>query len=220
MKPNRVQDVILKGFQLYQGIKLVQDPTDLSRVLSLSDSLLANATPADLEKFASLIRWSPDAVEAVETRYRFEIPGVEQLLSLSPGSLGHALGEFCNTHNLDPKAVRPPEVHDDLTYLAAHLSESHDIWHVVTGFAPDLDGEAGVAAFSAAQYGSPFQFAIVAGGLLTGIQKTPELLGSRMDSIVKGWELGKTSTPILGVRWGDLWETPLVEIRKTYNITC
>lgn len=216
----KVEGMIFNGYQVYQGLRILRDRTRLDRVLALSDALLKRATQEDLDTLTQHIRWSPEAVAAIEERYRLEIPEVDQLLGFPENSLGREFGRFLQQNGINPAEVKPPEVSDDLTYLAAHLAETHDLWHLVTGFSVDLNGEAGVAAFAAAQYASPFQYAIIAGTLLTGVHKTPWDLGRRMDAITRGWTLGKKAYPLLGIRWDEMWELPLADVRRRLGIAC
>jgi ubiquinone biosynthesis protein Coq4 len=209
----RLRDRVLSGYQLYQGLRLIDDPYDLDRVLSISDTLLRYAKAEDVQKVMDGVRWSPDGVSAVEERYRLQVPDRRELLEKPKGSFGQAFGEFLETHGIDPRADRPPEVVDDLTYLAAHLSETHDIWHVVTGFPPTLDGEAGLAAFGAAQTGSPFQSAIVAGVMINALRDRPWEIGAVLEAISRGWDMGKRAKPFVGVRWERFWFTPLRDVR-------
>ena len=58
--------------------------------------------------------------------------------------------------NLDPKDILVPEnVGSDFDYVRAHLRETHDVWHPVTGFDTDVAGELGLQAFYLAQFQAP-----------------------------------------------------------------
>jgi ubiquinone biosynthesis protein Coq4 len=41
---------------------------------------------------------------------------------------------------------------------------------------------------------------------------------TRMDSIARGWAMGKRARQLLGVRWADLWELPLAEVRARLGV--
>jgi ubiquinone biosynthesis protein COQ4 len=213
---NSLETMLSKAYQLYQGVRILKSPEDLTPVLKLSNSLLNQATQSELAEFSDKIRWTPEAVAAIESRYRLVIPNLTELMMFPKGTLGHEFAQYLHYENIDPRDISTPPVDDDLSYVAAHLAETHDLWHLLTGFASDLDGEAGLAAFAAAQYGSPFQYSIVAGTLLIGLQRAPWALASRMTAITKGWQMGLNSYPLLGVRWGEDWETPLERLKARF----
>ena len=215
---NKMREQMVNGYQIYQGIRALANPYDLERILKLSETSLRFASPDDAQRAAEAVRWSEDGLAAVKDHYRMKWPTVDALEAMPPGSFGAAVAAFLRTHGIDPANLRTPDVVDDLTYLAAHLTETHDLWHVITGFPPTLTGEAGLAAFGVAQTGSPLQVAICAGALLNGLSDDRWGQGARLAAIAHGWEQGTAAAPLVGMRWDHYWETPLEALRSKLKI--
>jgi ubiquinone biosynthesis protein COQ4 len=202
---------------LHSSYAVIKDPNNLKEVLSLSEQLLELAQPEDIRKFAEEICRDPKAIAAIEERYRVEAD-LAKLAKCRKGSLGRSYIEHLEKNGITPESLTPPPVTDDLTYFAAHIRETHDIWHAVTGFATSVTGELGLAAFGAAQMPSQFEYILLSGGLLnTVLYKFDEREG-RMQAIVDGWQMGKKAKPLFGVRWTEMWDEPLTQVRKSLKI--
>ena len=119
---------------------------------------------------------------------------------------------------LDPSALPTLEANDDSGYLRAHLYETHDIWHAVTGFHTDVAGELGLQAFYLAQIPSRLSSAILAGGFINTVAYAFPDRDARMRQIVRGWVLGKRAKNFFGVDWASLWATPLDEVRALLGV--
>lgn len=119
---------------------------------------------------------------------------------------------------LDPAALPSLRADDGHAYVRAHLYETHDVWHVLTGFATDVAGELGLQAFYVAQLPGRLAPALVAGGLVNMILFDFGARDARMRAIVRGWLLGKRARPLFGGRWAELWEEPLDEVRRRYGL--
>ena len=117
-------------------------------------------------------------------------------------------------NGLDPRALPTREANDEGMYLVAHLFETHDVWHAVTGFGTDVAGELGLQAFYFAQFPARLSTALVAGGLLNTLLFAFDQRDARMHAIVRGWLLGKRARPLFGVRWNELWVTPMENVRR------
>jgi ubiquinone biosynthesis protein Coq4 len=64
---------------------------------------------------------------------------------------------------------------DDISYITLRRSQTHDIHHVVTGFATDPAGELGLQAFQLAQIRSPIAIAILTAGLINVLANPSKL---------------------------------------------
>lgn len=202
----------LQQFSLiHSGYCLVKDPNNLKQVLKLSDHLLELAKPEDIERFADDLCKDLQALTAIESRYRVNSEALEKCRM---GTLGRAYIEHLASNNITAESLTPPPVKDDLGYVVAHLQETHDIWHTVTGFDTSVAGELGLAAFGAAQMPSQFEYILLAGGILNTIFYKFDERDERMQAIVLGWQMGKKARPLFGVRWNKLWNRPLQDVRK------
>src|SRR5215472_2606721 len=119
---------------------------------------------------------------------------------------------------LDPADIPYREHRDDGTFVQAHLYETHDIWHAVTGFETDIAGELGLQAFYSAQVDGDLPRLLVIGGLINaGLQGGGDW-SRRLEAVAKGWSLGKRARPLFGVEWDELWGLPLDEVRRRLDV--
>ena len=194
--------------------RLVTNPSRLDQVFELAD---ATVTPAIMAQVADAIAKDPKGARALEERPRLSIVLFE-LRRLPRGALGREYAEHMIANGLDPSAIPTLKSPDRLSYIRAHLYETHDVWHVVTGFGTDVAGELGLQAFYIAQLPARLSVALVAGGLLNALLFHFDEKDARMDAIARGWVLGKRAKPLFGVRWDELWATPLADVRKSLDV--
>jgi ubiquinone biosynthesis protein Coq4 len=140
-----------------------------------------------------------------------------ELDGLPSGSLGRAFADHCRAGGIDPNLVQVPPT-DDVGWLLNHLYQTHDIWHVVTGWGNDLPGEVGLGGFYAAQLGSPtffgYMFALV---LLNVISRRADL-DEVLAALSAGYRAGRTAEPMFGTAWDELWALPLEQVRSRFCI--
>lgn len=195
---------------------LVRDPNKLEKVFALRDQI---ADDQVLREMVAYFRRDPRGQEALASRPRIGRIDVRALAKLPQHTLGGAFGRHMVAANLDPAALPYRESHDELSFLDAHLYETHDVWHVVTGFGVDVAGELGLQAFYAAQFPAKLSYAIMSGGLLNTMLFAMDDADRRMSAVAEGWLIGKQARPFFGVRWGEWWERPLDEIRAELDVT-
>ncbi len=146
----------------------------------------------------------------------------DALRALPEGSLGRAYVRFLDSHDFDPEDIPtqadPREKAHPGTWAIDHLRETHDLWHVLTGFDVDTAGEGGLQAFYLAQVHTPLPLILMAGILLNGLRSEPDEVIRRMDAIARGWAMGRAARPIFGMAWRELWEVPLHEVQHNLNL--
>ncbi|MEQ1876728.1 MAG: Coq4 family protein [Bdellovibrionia bacterium] len=218
MFKNLVQKRVSEAIALTSAVSIVRDPNNTKAVFDLSDALESLATTEDLNSFAEELCRDPKAIAAIEERYRLGPVDLTKLMELPKNTLGRTYVEHLMKNQVMPATLRIPEVSDDVSYIKAHITETHDIWHTLTGFANDVAGELGLAAFGAAQLPSQFQMLLLGGGLINTALYDFEDRHRRMDSIVHGWNMGKESEKLFGVRWNELWNEPIAKLRRELKI--
>jgi ubiquinone biosynthesis protein Coq4 len=211
---NKVTRIVtgLRGW--HAGLTLLRDPSRLDMVIRMERAL----PPESREALLARVRRVPEGRAAIAARARLGAVDVERLLSLPEGTLGRAFATFLRENGLDPRALPTLPGEDDRDYVEAHLYETHDIWHVATGFGPDIAGELGLQAFYAAQLGGKLPPLLLAGGLFHAAVKQPEDFDRRMAALARGWDLGRRARPLFGVRWNERWAEPLVEVRRDLGL--
>lgn len=194
-------------------VVLARDPRRLDVVFSLRESL---DDPAAMAPILSRLRALPGPAAALRTRPRLTVD-LPTLRRLPEGTVGRAYARFMDEQGLDPASIPTLPAQDDESYLSAHLYETHDLWHVLTGFAPDVAGELGLQAFYLAQLEGPLPVAILAAGMLNTLGRLDDAR-ARMDAIAHGWALGKASRPFFGLPWAELLGRPLADVRAELGL--
>ena len=194
---------------------LARDPGRLDVVFGLRESL------TDSEKLAEVVRdmrTDPYYRGVLDLGRRMPRLDLNALQALPEGSLGRCFSDDMRARGLDPADLPTLDAPDAESFLSAHLYETHDIWHTVTGFSTDIAGELGLQAFYAAQLAGPLPIAILSAGLLNTLLYAMDDREARMDAIVRGWRLGRQARPLFGRAWDDMWHLPLREVRNMLGL--
>jgi ubiquinone biosynthesis protein COQ4 len=196
-------------------VVLARDPGRLDVVFGLREAL------TDRERLAGVIaamQEDPHHRAVLAERPRMPRIELDVLAALPAGTLGRAFADNMRAQGLDPADLPRLEAEDAASYFAAHLYETHDIWHTVTGFPTDIPGELGLQAFYAAQLAGPLPIAILSAGLMNTLLFAMHEREARMDAITRGWQLGRRAQPLFGRRWDALWSTPLRDVRAMLGL--
>jgi ubiquinone biosynthesis protein Coq4 len=211
----RARKVALFARTAWGGFRLLLDPNRLDDVFVLERGTVDTAVN---DRILATIAQDPRAARAIAERHRLERVDVDRLASLPEGTLGRTFADYLRARGLDPGAIPRLDAPDDEGYVRAHLYETHDIWHVVTGFDTDVAGEIGLQAFYSAQIDGALPRWLVMGGLLHSIMKQPDDWSRRLEAIARGWNLGKRSGALFGTHWDEMWTVPLGEVRTTLRV--
>jgi ubiquinone biosynthesis protein COQ4 len=197
----------------WAAIQLVRDPSRLDKVFEL-DTFIPDRR-AGYQRIADAMRAKAGPAMAQRHRLRVDLPA---LRLLPEGTFGRTAADFLDDNGLDPRSIPALESPGEIEWTQAHLYETHDIWHVATGFATDIAGEVGLQAFYAAQLPGRLSYLLIAGGLFHSAYWFPDEYDQRMAEIVRGWESGRLARPLFGVRWDLFWERSLAEVRSELGI--
>jgi ubiquinone biosynthesis protein COQ4 len=209
--PDAVQR--LRGFAA--GLRLLRDPSRLDDVFEIDAAI-----PNQHRTYAAIVggmRAFPHAAAALVERPRMNVD-LRALRELPAATLGGAFARFLDANGLDPRAIPTLEDDDERTWARAHLYETHDIWHVATGFGTDIPGELGLMAFYAAQLPVRLPQFLLGGGFLHAALWDPDDFHARLGAAVRGWTAGREAHPLFGVRWDNLWHEPLSTVREQLRL--
>jgi len=201
--------------EAWRMVRVLQDPHRLQDIIDLARVL---APPTAMRRVVERLMQSPTTARAFIERPRVGLLPLARMRALPEGTLGRVFADHLAQNNLDPSALPYREAHTDEDYVRAHMLESHDIWHVLTGFSTDVAGELGVQAFSLAQLGSPFALGILTGGMANTLLYAFSERDARMQALTRGWVLGRQARPVFGAPWRELWEVPLVDVRQHFGL--
>ncbi len=222
MARRSAQSTRIRPLDALRGIRaLLRDPDDTAKVFDIIDALSGPSVLRSFERFrktevgARLLRERPDLVAVLNDR--------ERLLSLPAGTLGRAYGEFVTREQISADGLieasereeLDPSIPEERYWFGARLRDSHDLWHVVTGYNRDLIGEASLLAFTYAQTRNRGIGFIVLVAYLRAGQK--ELRWARK-LIREGYRRGKAAAWLPAQDWEALLERPLEEVRRELGV--
>ncbi len=205
---------------LYGMYKLAQDPQQTQYVFMISD---AQDNITESERVRGRVA-DPFASPALEAMWQegFAAPryDVEALLLLPPETLGGAYARHMKANSLKPDFYDDAEKpRHRMHFLRLRVRQTHDIWHVLTGFKTDEFGEVGLQGFNFGQFNNGQSIVIACAALLKSVfrGRLGELF-QHADAFCEGYCSGKRAQPLLAVRWEDLWSENLEELRRRYRI--
>ncbi|NMO15933.1 hypothetical protein HPC49_13910 [Pyxidicoccus fallax] len=208
---------ILKMFRVSRAVLgMVRNANDADRVFDLIEALYASTDAA--RKAVERMSRDPVLARVLRERPRLGRLDLEVLSRLPEGTLGRAFADQMREYGLDPSLLRVQEAPDAASYVKAHLFETHDLWHVVTGFRPDAAGELGLQAFYFAQNGSRVSMGVFVTGLAFTFLRRFELCEVAMPQVVRGWLLGRRARRLFGTDWKTLLDKPLAEVRAAFGL--
>ena len=170
------------------------------------------------DKTIELLKESPQAKAALQERAVAGPIILEELESLPHGTLGQVFAEHCRNRGLNPNLVNIPlEVESD--WLLNHLFQSHDIWHVITGWANDEVGEVGLAGFYCGQLRCPpffiFLFSLI---MLKKVWRRDDQISEHISAFNTGYQSGCAAKPLFGLDWSQHWDVPLKDLRRRFYV--
>lgn len=198
---------------LYFFLRLAKDPDELNRVFQMRN---AAVNPVMTRVIKQKLSEDPQGRKAIDEKVRLGDFTFEELRALPEGSLGHAYAKMMTDNGLSPDSI--PYMSND-NYVQAHLYETHDLWHVITGFDVDVAGEAGLQAVYAAQLPGALPAALVSAILLNAaIRRSGVKMKERFDAVARGWILGSQAKSLFGYDFRKNFARPLEDVRKELGI--
>ncbi len=174
---------------------------------------------AGWENVTGTLQQDPEHRSVVLAKKRLGPIDLTSLSRMPVGSLGATLAKQCKVKGIDPNLVDIP-ASSDSEFVMAHVFETHDIWHVVTGWGNDEIGEVGLGGFYLAQLKLPLIALMLSLILLNTVFRNPGTLEDRIDAFVRGYEMGKQAKSFFGLDWRERFEVPLADLREELGIAC
>lgn len=194
-------------------LALARDPNDTEQVFLLGVCLNAKKLPELITRMAL----DPEGSALLEERPAIDSTSVDYsaLRALPDGTLGRQYARFLDDNGLDPDLFQPPPGLPPLpSYVAKRIRQTHDLWHVVTGFGTDVPGEIGLQAFTYAQMRMPVSRVLVLLGLVRWGLRHPETIGL----VRRGRRMGRAAAFLPVVRWERWFDQPLDRVRRELGI--
>ena len=195
--------------------RVLVDPEQTEQVLVFSLYANAGSMPGKLHHFFD----DPQGQRLYAEHRLIDTKSVDldALAALPAGTLGRAYAEFLRTHGLSPDVFEaaPTEVTDPrAAYAIQRLRQTHDLWHVVTGYETDPASEVALQAFTFAQLRAPSALILAALGILRGTRAKPRIVLDVMSAARTGHRAERLAV----FPWEDHWSTPLVTVRSLLGL--
>lgn len=196
-------------------LRITLDPTRLDEVFVLAS--LAEESD-ELTQLVAQLRSDPQFAEAMQTQPRLGRVDQDALGRLPEGTFGRAYADFMRARGLRHEDLVLVEGGRDVDFVRNHMRETHDLWHVVTGFDTDVAGELGVQAVYLSQFASMLPVMLLTVGMVNTLVRDRDDAQRRIEAVARGWLIGKRAQPLFGVDWAARWEQPLETLRRELEL--
>ena len=204
--------------------RLLRDKEDTGQVFEIMGALNGPTTARNFERLLATPGGGRLAWEHVELAPK--LMDDVWLDSFAPGTVGAAYRDFVRSERLSAEGLasisreRRGNAVDDAhpyAWFGRRIRDSHDIWHVLSGYHRDGLGEACLVAFSYGQTGSLGWAVIALGAMLRS-------RGGRgghpyKGAIWQGYQRGKAAKWLPGEDYVALMGEPLEAARRRLGIT-
>jgi ubiquinone biosynthesis protein COQ4 len=215
--PRRDWGAALRALQ-----RLLADKDDTVQVFQIMGALNGDSSVKGYQRLLRTAKGGRLAYERAELARR--LMDDAWLDSFAPGSVGAAYREFVRSEQLSAEGLAEVsrERYGDVEQRHPHawfgrrIRDSHDIWHILSGYHRDGLGEACLVAFSFAQTGS-LGWALIALGAAWRSRQAPGQPYVR--ALWQGYRRGKAAGWLPGEDYEQLLAEPLESARRRLNIT-
>ena len=190
--------------------------------------MVGAATPSELEAFTTVLAAQPAVQRMLEERWLPEPYSLSDLERCAPGTLGHAFREYLVANGLTCDFFPPIDRDRADEFIRLRMYQTHDYWHVLSGFDSSDVGELGIVGFYLGQLHTHFGEAGLALSVFTGVLASslilnasvirPAMLPEMVASFHDGYQRGCGAAPLLAVPWETRWDTPVEELRVEFGI--
>jgi ubiquinone biosynthesis protein COQ4 len=201
-----------RGFRTLKRLR--QNPGDTE--LALDAAVLLNG--GQLPRVVAAFEANAEGRELLRTRPAIDTDHVDldALAALPEGTLGRSYVEFLRARGLTPEIFTPPrQVRDErVRYLAQRIRQTHDLWHVLTGYDTNVFGEVELQAFTFAQLRLPFSFLVAVFGLFKQQPFSPAAIAR----VWAAYRRGRRAQPLAWRMWERQFATPLPQLRASLGL--
>jgi ubiquinone biosynthesis protein COQ4 len=219
LRPRRQWGAALKALG-----RLFQDKDDTGQVFEIMRALNGDATLRSYDRLLRSVDGGRIAYERVELAPR--LMDEAWLDSFADGTVGAAYRTFIRSENLSAEGLAEVsrqvggagqrDVPHPYAWFGRRIRDTHDIWHILSGYHRDGLGEACLVAFSYAQTGG-MGWALIGFGAWVKARLAGHTLAAR--AIAQGYRRGKAAAWLPGEDYLTLLNEPLEAARRRLNIT-
>ncbi len=199
--------------------RLLRDKDATEEVFEIMRALNGDSTRAGYRRLLTTVEGGELAYAREELAERLQDRA--WLATLPPGSLGAIYRDFTDDGGVTPEGLiavsgQPAiAMQHPVAWFGRRIRDSHDLWHVVTGYGLDSLGEACLVAFSYAQTRA-MGWAFIAIGAAIKSRKGPDQPYAR--AIWEGFRRGKAAGWLPEQDWVALLPLPLEDVRARLGL--
>ncbi len=164
------------------------------------------------------VKTNPEARALMQERYSEPVIDLEELLQLPLGTLGRSYAMVMRAMKLEPNFYPKREIETDGDWVTMRMRKTHDIHHVITGFAPQA-GEHGLLSVLNVQIGYPAYYILPSVTLTRTFKRKPQELARITNQVARGMAMGLQCASLIAQRWEEEWDRPLGEWQRYLGIT-
>jgi ubiquinone biosynthesis protein COQ4 len=219
LKPMRLQP--LRALNAIR--KLLADKDDTVQVFEIMMAMNGRSTAKGYRRLISTVSGGRLAYERLEMAELLSDDAV--IDGFAPGTVGAAYRHFVRSEGLSAEGLAAesrkargaaPDVRHPIAWFGRRIRDTHDLWHILTGYHRDGLGELGLVAFSYAQTGSLGWLVIAAGGVLQAVKLGH---GAAVAKIVwQAYRNGRRAAWLPGEDFVAILNEPLDAARARLNI--
>lgn len=222
LKGHELRSPIRPGEAIAAMRRLIRDKEDTAQVFHIVRALSGNSYYRSFRRFAA----SPEGKRILLDHA--DLLGTlcdrDRLSGCEPGTLGRAYLDFVYGEGLTAEGlVDASEVvgaddfsDPEVSLYRKRLRDSHDLFHVVTGYGRDALGELCVLSLGNAQFYNHGIAFIVATGIAKTLAEASGLPVAR--TAFEAWKRGRTAADFTTFYWEKHLDTPLEEVRRLLNL--
>ena len=174
-------------------------PIDTNYVFDISDKLRDST---QMEECLAYMKQDQATSAMLAERYMGTDFDLEKLSKMPEGSLGWTYAKVMTAINYKPDFYRLLSVESDADYVINRVRKTHDLHHIMTGFSFDDFGD----IISLMLY------------FFSGKDELGIDVEYLFDLISAGIKMGRKAKPLFPVKWEEVFERPLEELREELNI--
>lgn len=201
---------------------LIADKEDTSQVFKVIDALAGDVDDRMYRRFSAseigkrIIGEKRNLIGLLNDR--------ERLSGLPRGTLGRTYHDFMAEENLTAEGLveasevveRRNERDEGARLFSDRMRDSHDLWHVTTGYGRDGLGELAQLALYYAQTRNRGLGFIVLMGTRSAAKEAPK--AGVWKAVREGYRLGKAAEWLPAADWENLLDKPLKEVRAVLGM--
>ncbi|NES95137.1 MAG: hypothetical protein F6K32_07865 [Desertifilum sp. SIO1I2] len=205
---------------LVNMLDLAIDPSRLNNVFEIGDMVNRTIVERNKEKVVTLIYDNAPGLETLFQEGYNPRYSLEELSEMPVNTLGYSYAKHMHDRQLKVLEYNGNES-DRYQFFFKRLRQTHDILHAVTGFNTDNLGEIGLEGFYLAQAMLPNVYYLMMARMSHILLDDKIFEGqSYLESLLKGFLMGKNAEKVLGLRWEEMWFNDIQLLRKKLNIVC